>query len=129
MTSRAVVVLVDLVLVVAFAAVGRRNHDEGLTLLGVLDTAWPFLAGAGLGHVAILALRDRVGSPSSWLAGLVVWVCTVAGGMGLRRIAGEGTDPAFVLVATLTLGGLLVGWRVLGWRAQYSSGNRTHKAM
>lgn len=102
--------LVDAVLVLLFATIGRRSHAEGLTVGGVLDTAWPFLAGVLLGHVVVLGLRLR-----SWVlpAGAVVWVAAVAGGMLLRRATGDGTDPAFVVVATLTLGVFLLGWRLV----------------
>jgi hypothetical protein len=31
--------------------------------------------------------------------------------MALRAIAGQGTEPAFVVVATVVLGALLLGWR------------------
>ena len=33
--------LLDLLAVVLFAAVGRRSHDESSAVLGVLVTAWP----------------------------------------------------------------------------------------
>mgnify|MGYP000683965974 CR=1 FL=1 len=68
------------------------------------------LAGVLLGHVVALGLRLR-----SWVlpAGAVVWVAAVAGGMLLRRATGDGTDPAFVVVATLTLGVFLLGWRLV----------------
>jgi hypothetical protein len=31
--------------------------------------------------------------------------------MGLRLLSGQGTAPAFVLVAAITLGVFLLGWR------------------
>lgn len=105
------VVIVDLALVVAFAAVGRRNHAEGLTPGGIIDTAWPFLLGAAIGHLIALSLR---GGAASLPTGGCVWVASVAVGMALRRATGDGTDPAFVVVATLVLGVLLLGWRLLG---------------
>ncbi|QLQ10205.1 MAG: DUF3054 domain-containing protein [Nocardioidaceae bacterium] len=100
------VVLVDVVLIVAFAAIGRRSHDEGLTLTGIAETAWPFLAGLAVGHLLVRGSR-------SVRAGTVVWLATVVLGMVLRRISGEGTAPSFVVVATLVTGALLLGWRVL----------------
>ena len=39
----------DVVCVVAFTALGRRSHDEGVSLVGVAETAWPFLVGTGVG--------------------------------------------------------------------------------
>ena len=101
----------DLALVLLFAALGRRNHAEGLDLTGVLDTAWPFLGATAAAHL-MLSLGSGPRGPSV-PAGAIVWVVTVAGGMALRRATGEGTDPAFVLVASLVLGVLLLGWRVV----------------
>lgn len=113
MSRRLLPVILDLVLVLVFATIGRRSHAEGLTILGVLDTAWPFLLGACLGHVAVAVRRGASALPASLPTGLVVWVCGVGTGMVLRRLVGEGTDPAFVAVATLVLGGMLLGWRAL----------------
>ncbi len=39
--------------------------------------------------------------------------CTVALGMIVRVITGEGTAPSFVIVATSVLAALLLGWRLL----------------
>jgi hypothetical protein len=84
----------------------------------VLTTAWPFLAGAALGLLVVRLRRGAWPTPSgaslraTAVVGAVVAVAAVAGGMVLRRATGAGTDPAFVLVATAVLGGLLVGWRL-----------------
>ena len=43
--------------------------------------------------------------------GLTVWLCTVSIGMLLRVISGQGTAPAFIVVATIVTAVLLVGWR------------------
>ncbi len=101
--------LVDAVLVLTFVAVGRRTHDEAL--LGILATAWPFLAGLLVGWLVVLATRRTY--PHTVLQGVPVWVCTVAGGMMLRRLIGAGTALPFVLVATLTLAVFLLGWRLV----------------
>lgn len=125
MTSgpRAVVgaLLADAAAVLLFAAVGRSSHAEGLTPAGVVATAWPFLAGGAVGWLAVRAWRHEWPTTHEGRTGLlglegaVVALAAVAGGMLLRRATGAGTDPAFVVVATLVLGALLVGWR-LGWR-------------
>lgn len=103
--------LIDAVLVVAFVLIGRRSHDEQFNLEGSWQTAWPFLAALVLGWLVTRAWRrpDRV-----WPTGVVIWLVTVAGGMGLRALSGQGTDIAFVLVATFTVGAFLIGWRLLG---------------
>ena len=103
----ALAALADVVCVVAFAAVGRASHDEAV-LPGLLVTAWPFLGGLGAGWLGTLAWR----APAAPLrTGVGVWVATVVGGMVLRAVSGQGTAFAFVVVATLTLLVLLVGWR------------------
>jgi hypothetical protein len=45
--------------------------------------------------------------------GVVIWVATVAIGMLLRVASGQGVQFAFVIVATVTLGIFLVGWRAI----------------
>lgn len=105
---RLLVLAIDLVVVVVFAALGRRTHEGGGALTGVADTAWPFLVGLAVGH---LAVRGSV----TVRAGFVVWLVTVAAGMALRQVTGDGTALAFVLVATAFLGtGMLVARAVLG---------------
>ncbi|WP_206051643.1 DUF3054 domain-containing protein [Nocardioides ferulae] len=101
----ALTVAIDAAVVILFAALGRRSHDEGGALGGVLDTAWPFLAGLALGHLLVRG-------SASLRAGSVVWGCAVVGGMLLRRLTGDGTAWSFVLVATGFLGALLLGWRL-----------------
>ena len=42
----------------------------------------------------------------------MVWATTVVGGLLLRRfVFDRGTAAAFVVVATVTLGVLIIGWR------------------
>ena len=103
--------LIDLILVFAFVLIGRRSHDETFDLAGTWQTAWPSFAALLLGWLVTRAWRapDRV-----WPTGVLIWLVTVAGGMVLRVLSGQGTDLAFVIVATLTLGAFLVGWRLIG---------------
>lgn len=102
--------VLDAALVVIFAVIGRASHDESLGLAGVAHTSWPFLAGLALGWMA-LTLR---GWPATSLwSGLLVWVSTVVGAMVLRAVSHQGTDPAFIVVATLVLCAFLVGWRLV----------------
>lgn len=103
--------LIDLILVFAFVLIGRGSHEETFDVAGTWQTAWPFFAALLLGWMLTRAWRapDRV-----WPTGVLIWLVTVAGGMGLRALSGQGTDFAFVIVATLTLGMFLIGWRLLG---------------
>lgn len=99
----------DLACVLLFAALGRRSHAEGLSLTGLAQTAWPFLAGTLLGWLVIRGWRQ----PTSLApTGVVVWVCTVAVGMLLRKVTGAGVAPSFIVVASLVTALLLLGWRV-----------------
>jgi hypothetical protein len=111
--SALLALLLDAVLVVAFAAIGRATHDGdvlGPGGLGLAETAWPFLVALGVGWLASLAWR-RPTAPLR--TGVPVWATTVAGGMLLRAVAGQGVALAFVVVATATLLVLLVGWRAI----------------
>ena len=98
----------DLAFILLFAAVGRRNHAEGLSIGGVIETAWPFLAGAAVGWLISRAWQRPTAVVPT---GITIWVCTVAVGMLLRKATSEGTAASFVTVATLTIGLLLLGWR------------------
>lgn len=100
----------DVLLVLLFAGIGRSSHEEGVTVGGVLETAGPFLVGLGLGWV--LAGSRRLDA-TALRGGVVVWLATVVGGMVVRRLAGEGTAPSFVVVATLVLAAFLLGSRVV----------------
>jgi hypothetical protein len=52
--------------------------------------------------------------------GVGVWLGTVAVGMTLRVLAGQGTAFAFILVALAFLGLFQLGWRLV-WRRASSS--------
>ena len=103
----ALALVLDTVLVVAFSALGRASHDSDV-FGGLWQTAWPFLVGLALGWLVTLAWRAPLAPVRT---GLGVWAATVIGGMLLRAASGQGTAPAFIIVATLTLLVLLVGWR------------------
>ena len=92
----------------AFAAAGRRSHAEGLDVTGVVGTAAPFLAGTAAAWALVRAWRRP---RSVWPTGVAVWLGTVAGGMGIRALTGQGTAASFIAVATTVLGVLIVGWR------------------
>ena len=44
--------------------------------------------------------------------GVVVWVCTVAVGMLLRKATSAGAAVSFVVVASAATAVMLLGWRV-----------------
>lgn len=100
---------IDLVLVITFAAIGRASHAEDLSAGGIAQTAWPFLVAVVVGSL----LGQRFAGSSWWRQGLVVWAVTVIGGLTLRLAAGQSAAAGFVVVTTLVLGLLLIGWRAL----------------
>ncbi len=103
---------IDVLAVLVFCAVGRRSHAEGVTVAGVIGTAWPFLTGTLTGWLLSRAwLRPTALSPT----GLTVWIATVAVGMALRALTGQGVAVSFVVVASTVTALLLLGWR-LAWR-------------
>lgn len=104
-------VIVDVVLVLIFAAIGRASHEEDPG--GFLLTAWPFLIALVIGHLLAALLPGRPRRPWSMLWGTVVWVVTVAGGMLIRVLSGDTAEVPFIVVATIVLGVFLVGWRAI----------------
>lgn len=98
----------DLLCVVVFCTIGRRSHAEGLTIAGIAETAWPFLAGTGAGWLLVRGWRRPV---SLVPTGLVIWAATVVVGMLLRKLTSQGTAPSFIVVASITTAVLLLGWR------------------
>jgi uncharacterized membrane protein (GlpM family) len=112
--------VLDAAAVVLFVAVGRRSHDEGgNAAVEALKVAAPFLIALVVGWLASRAWRR----PDHLVTGVVVWIVTVALGLVLRRLVFDrGTATAFVIVATITLGVLLLGWRAVANRLKRRRG-------
>jgi Protein of unknown function (DUF3054) len=106
---KAAAVGADFCCVLLFVAIGRANHHDGGGVAGFGETLWPFAAGLAIGLLATRFWRR----PTALLpTGVGVWLGTVAGGMILRVLAGQGTAFAFILVALAFLGLFQLGWRV-----------------
>ncbi|MGH9121505.1 MAG: DUF3054 domain-containing protein [Acidimicrobiales bacterium] len=105
---RRLLVGLDLAAVVVFVIIGRASHHHGETLSGFASTAWPFLAGLG---AAWLVFGNK--RPASLAGGALICAVTVAIGMALRVVSGQGTAAAFVVVALCFLGAVMVGGRAL----------------
>ncbi|RXZ45201.1 DUF3054 domain-containing protein [Agromyces binzhouensis] len=101
---------VDVVLVVAFAAIGRGSHREVVDAVGVWETAWPFLVGLAIGWLVVRGWRHPLAVRPT---GIAAWLAAVLVGMLLRVATGSGAAFAFVIVATLTLAAFLLGWRAV----------------
>ncbi|MBB6400447.1 FtsH-binding integral membrane protein [Actinomadura coerulea] len=102
--------VVDVLCVLVFVGIGRASHEEAASVGGFLSTAWPFLVGLGVGWGLLRAWRRP---EEVFPAGVGIWVSTVAVGMVLRVVSGQGTALAFVVVATVFLGAALLGWRLV----------------
>jgi Protein of unknown function (DUF3054) len=113
----------DVICVLIFVLVGRSSHREANDLSGVAITAWPFVVGSLVGSVVARAWRN----PTGLRTGVVIWACTVVTGMGLRMASGRGFAPTFVLVASISLGVLLVGWRGVFGAVQAARRARTRQ--
>lgn len=112
MKSRVVLwsALADVVCIVIFVAIGRRNHDEGETASGIFRVAAPFLIAAVAGWLASQAWKK----PLDLRTGAIVWVTTIVLGMILRHfVFDDGTATAFIIVATVFLCAFLNGWRAI----------------
>lgn len=101
--------VIDALSVLAFVGIGRAAHDHGVSPRGMVSTAWPFVLGLLVGWLVVARQRRALARP---LSGEIVVVVTVALGMVLRVIAGQGTALAFIVVAWLFLTLFLVGWRL-----------------
>lgn len=103
-------IVIDILVVLLFVGIGRHNHHHGDSLSGILSTTWPFAVGLAIGWLSVL-VRHQNGF--SLGAGVEVWLATVATGMILRVIAGQGTAFAFIVVALAFLGALMLGLRLV----------------
>jgi hypothetical protein len=110
----ALLVLGDCIVFIAFAALGLRSHEDGVTLNGIVRNAGPFgmawllsatvngLYRPGWQH-AEDGLWQKLGS--SWLP---AWAL----GLALRSLyVWHWPAPAFAGVVLVTAGLLLVAWR------------------
>jgi hypothetical protein len=110
MRSARLAVVLDVCCVLIFVIIGRASHTKGESLAGIASTSWPFLAGLGIGWLAARGWRRPLAIRPE---GLAIWLCTVALGMILRVVSGQGTAVAFIAVALAFLALVLLGWRML----------------
>ncbi len=102
--------LLDIAWLIAFAALGRASHAEGITAVGVAAVAWPFIAGYAVGAL-VTGLRR---APRRLGRAVPTWLIAIGVAMAIRTVL-EGTLPplSFVLVALGFTGAGLIGWRAL----------------
>jgi hypothetical protein len=110
---RRALLLLDPAAVMLFVAVGRDTHAEPSTWSGLGETAAPFLIAMAAGWLAARVWAR----PETLSTGAVIAFTTIVLGIVLRNLVfDEGTAPAFVLVASLFLGGTILGWRLVAGR-------------
>lgn len=115
----------DLVLILVFAAIGRDAHARGDIITGAFITAWPFLAGASAAWVVMRVWRAPY---AVWPSGVCVWIGAVLIGMLLRAVTGQTVVLPFVIVALISLGIFLLGFRALLALILRTSRKRQRKA-
>jgi hypothetical protein len=97
---------IDVAAVAVFVVIGRASHKEDQAEFAV--TFWPFATGLVVGWIGARGWRRPF---SISRTGLLAWVGTVLIGMLLRAASGQGVQVSFVIVASLVLAALLLGWR------------------
>ncbi len=104
----------DIIAVIVFVMVGRRSHDEvGAFVEQTVKVAAPFLIGLAAAWILSRAWR----APTTLGVGIPVWIVTVVAGVLLRRFAFDrSTATSFIIVTTITLMVLLLGWRFIANR-------------
>ncbi|MET4539012.1 MULTISPECIES: DUF3054 domain-containing protein [Micrococcaceae] len=104
------IAIADVLLILVFAAIGRDAHARGDIVSGAFATAWPFLTGAALAWLAARVWRTPL---ALWPTGVLVWISAVLVGMLLRAVTGQTVVLPFVIVALITLGIFLLGYRAV----------------
>lgn len=115
----------DLALILVFAAIGRDAHARGDIITGAFATAWPFLAGAAIAWAVLRVWRAPF---AVWPSGIAVWIGAVLIGMALRAATGQGVALPFIIVALISLGVFLLGFRALITLVLRLSRRRRHRA-
>jgi hypothetical protein len=99
-------IVIDVALLVAFAAIGRDTHDKGDSVGGTLAVAWPFVAEWLLVAVPTGTLA-RIAPRRAALAWLGAWPIALV----LRALTGRGDAIGFAIVLLVLPLIALTGWR------------------
>jgi Protein of unknown function (DUF3054) len=103
-----VAALADLLVIVVFVAVGRRSHHEDAGTAGFFRVLWPFAVGLVVGWLATGLYR----APMVFRRAVAAWLITVAVGVVLRIVVqGHDFAPTFIVIASVFIGGCMLGWR------------------
>jgi hypothetical protein len=112
-------VIGDCIVFVAFALIGLRNHEEGITLNGIVRNAVPFSAAWLLAATLTGLYRHGWQHSEDGLLQKVAssWLPAWALGLALRSLyVWHWPVPAFAGVVLITAGLMLVLWRsIAAW--------------
>jgi hypothetical protein len=105
-----VALAIDLLILVAFVAIGRRSHNSGDDVAGFFRVLWPFVAGLAVAYAVTGLWRAPLAVTRAGAAVLV----TVAVGMILRvSTSNHEFKVAFTIVTLVFLGAGMLGWRAI----------------
>lgn len=107
----------DVVLLILFAALGRRSHDEAGGL-AIVATAAPFLAGWFAGAAVLRPVsRDALSTVATSLSRTAVaWLVGAAIGLAIRSVAERHLPPPSFVAVVLLFNGITLGT----WHASLS---------
>ena len=112
-TRTAVLIAGDTLALLAFAAIGRGNHNVGGGALETLIVAAPFVAAWFPAALLLGAYRVR-GLRAIVVRSALAWIVALPFGLGLRALILErGIPLSFAIVTFLVVLALLCGWRAL----------------
>lgn len=99
----------DWVVLLLFAAVGLKSHQQAISLYGILMNAGPII-----GVWMALSLLTKIYQRASWQMLAIHWFAAITGGVLLRfLIVGRPFSPVFWLITLGFTGVLLLLWRVI----------------
>ena len=105
--------IADIAVIVVFVAIGREEHNSGSSVVGLLETAAPFLIALAIGWLTTRAWQN----PTGVGRGLGIWLVTILAGMNLRHyVFDDGTATAFIIVASAFTLAVSLGWRAVAER-------------
>lgn len=107
----------DITALLVFAAIGRGNHGEGESAVGIVSTALPFIIGwiTTAPFTGAFGEDARAADPfKAAPAAAKSWVVATPVGLLLRSVQKGYMAPVpFIIVAMVATGVLLVGWRTV----------------
>ena len=79
-------------------------------MAGFVRVLWPFAAGLVIGWIGAGLYR----APMAFRRAVAAWIITVFVGVALRIVVqGHDFTPTFIVIASLFIGGCMLGWRAV----------------